>query len=217
MVFSAILPRKRKPDADVAVPVVVRHISCPYCGNVFSIMTLGSLRHKVDPEPEVPDGRGGRIANPEFGETHLANPITCPSCGRNFIAFVGVEFDEWSRSIKDVHVKLMKPDDPVARKLARWPHIGLVDPTVVEYRPFELSVYQNLDHFQEYNEDMSDIKAASLPSNGVPSGIPGSGYGDFDMGVGGRADGRRYPPPKKIPVGLNLRSRRRLWIPGISF
>ena len=197
-------------DNDVAVPVIIRHVSCPYCGRVFSIMTLGALRPRVDPNPIIYDGKGTPQPNPMFRETHIGNPIRCPACGRQFIAFVGVEYDDSSRSVRNVHVRISGDDEAYAKELMRWPHRGLVDPMVIEYRPFQILLYKNMEHFLEYNEGDVNIAATSLPSNGLPFRPEGEGApiatSTPTLSSMARGNGQ-YPPPVSIDTGLKLKRR----------
>lgn len=161
-VFRRILPMLgSKSSNNVAVPIVLRHITCPYCSSIFGVLTLGKISRKID-RNMITTINGRDDANPGFRETHLANPIKCPDCGGEFIVFVGVEYDQNYSEVKDVDVKIVTPNDPYVKQLSVWPHRGLVMRKVLEYSPHTVKIYESMDHFEQYNENAKDIAAASL-------------------------------------------------------
>ncbi len=156
-----IVSRDRS-DASIAIPVVLRHITCPYCSSIFGVMTLGKVSFKLDKRMVIESG-GRTHPNPRFRESHLANPIRCPDCGREFVVFVGVQYDFERGSVEDLDVKIALPDDPFVRQVSVWPHKGLVMTQVLEFSPFTVKIYDSMEHFEQYNKDrLSDIAAASL-------------------------------------------------------
>jgi len=194
VVFQWLLQHARggPPDVDVAVPMVLRYVSCPYCGRAYPVMVLASLRSRVDPRPIVSDG-GRSGVNPGFRESHLSNPIRCPYCGREYRVFAGVEYSPVSGSVRSVHVLVSRVEEPWVEAASRWPHTGLVKPSVLVYEPYTVTIYRDINHYREHNPD-EDIRVTSLPSqNGIlnlPSGA-GEGYG----------------PPQVVNVGMYVRRR----------
>ncbi len=176
-------------------------------GGFSPILTLGPLRKRVETEKYLLDSTGREHPNPHYKMTHLGNPIKCPYCQRDFVVFVGVEYDDWTRSVKDVHVDVARLEEPNVRELVRWPHVGLVDPMVVEFKPSEATIYANFEHYQEYNDDIDSLGAVSIPHNGVPSNDVGTGFHNFGGGGDGRGN-KGYPPPRKIQMGLTTKTRR---------
>ncbi len=169
-IFSFLTSRlfRRPRDIDVAMIVAIRHVACPYCNSIYGVLALAPVRERVDTRMTVFDGRG-EAPNPDFRNTHLANPVTCPVCGRNYRILAGVERRGLAGSIRSVHISVVKPDQPFVDEVSRWPHQGLVAREVLEYSPGRALLYDDLQHFEEYNKELGldDIKAASLPS-GVP-------------------------------------------------
>ncbi len=161
-VFKRIISRlNQREESRVAIPVILRHITCPYCSSIYGALTLGKVAKRIDKSMFMYNG-GKREANPRFRETHLANPIKCPDCGREFIVFVGVEYDYRFGEVRDIDVKIALPDDPIIKALSEWPHRGLVMRNVLEYTPYTVRVYESMEHFEQYNGEASDIAAASL-------------------------------------------------------
>jgi len=180
------------PREDVAVPLVLRYISCPYCGRAYPVMVLASLRSRVDPRPVVDDGVRS-VANPAFKESHLANPVRCPYCGREYRVFAGVEYSHVSESVRDVHVLVSRVEEPWVEAVSRWPHMGLVKPNILVYEPYTVTVYRDINHYREYNPD-EDIPATSLS--------PHSGFSESPGGHEGRSE-----PPQVVNLGARIRRR----------
>lgn len=147
----------------VAVVVIIRHLTCPYCSAIQGAMTLGLVTNRVDSNMYGPYGPGLGGFNPRFRETHLSNPLRCSVCGKLFYAFVGVEYDESYRKFTKVDVQIVRGDVRGIEHLLNWPHRGLVMKEVIEYSPFKARVYDSLDHFEEYNQGRThDIVISSL-------------------------------------------------------
>ncbi|MEB2835906.1 MAG: hypothetical protein GSR80_000757 [Desulfurococcales archaeon] len=182
-VFSFVLSGLRGLAAgegeDVALPVLVDKVSCPHCGSFYMAMTLGPLRRRVDRRPFLEAG-GKRIPNPAFRDTHLANPVKCPSCGRTFYIFVGVEYGR--AGIRAVDVRPL-PDEDEYKELVRWPHSGLVARQAIHYTPFRAAVYDSLRDLEEavlgeHEDEGEPTMVWSLPGIGpqlqeTPGGAPG--------------------------------------------
>ena len=164
----------------VAAIVVIRHLTCPHCSAIQGAMTLGRVVERVDPNMFVVSSGVASGFNPEFRETHLSNPLKCSVCGKTFYAFVGVEYDPSSRTVRNVDVQVVRSDMRGIEQILNWPHQGLVMREVIEYTPFQARVYDSLEHFEEYNKNnMQDIVISSLingtgtvvrPQNGTGNG-----------------------------------------------
>ena len=155
------------------------------------VMSLGPLRRKVDRRPFV-SGGGKSVVNPAFRESHLANPVRCPSCGRTFYLFVGVEYDK-KKGIRAVDVKPL-PDTEETRELARWPHLGVVARHAIHYTPFRVAVYESLQDLEEaLAEERGEEPAMvwSLPELGQQPRAPAAG---------GEGEGRRPQPMAVVEV-----------------
>ncbi|MEB3806811.1 MAG: hypothetical protein GSR73_04765 [Desulfurococcales archaeon] len=138
---------------------VIKYASCPYCGSIHPVLTLGLLTSKVDPHPTI--RRFGReMPNPRFKATHLTNPIRCPECNREYYIAVGVEAGYFPEEIRRVHVEILRGDDEITRELVNWPHMGLVDPMVIEYMRRRAYIYEDIDHYEEYNPGLLEAAFA---------------------------------------------------------
>ena len=176
---------------DVAAPVLVDKVSCPYCGSFYRVMALGPLRRRVDRRPFLESG-GRRVPNPAFRESHLANPVKCPSCGRVFRVFVGVEYDR-KRGLRSVDVKPMAESEEV-KELVRWPHAGVVTRYAIHYTPFRAAVYESLRDLEEaVLEEDQDGAGASIAWS-LPEMAGHSGPAQAEGGKGGE----RKPQPVTV-------------------
>ncbi len=156
----------------VAAIVVVSHLACPWCSTVFRGFFLGIVSRKVYTNIGTGDPQGGW--DERFGITHLANPVKCPYCRREFRVFVGVEADleAWPSRIRRVHVVVARGDEPWVEALSRWPHRGLVAKEVLEYTPNRVYVYKDINHFNSYNSGSDEVVVASLPADVVGRNNP---------------------------------------------
>ena len=202
MVFDLLFRNRAVNPNDVAIPLIVKYVACPYCNVVFTAMTLAALRPYVDPVAYV--RKGGRVVpNPLFKESHLANPIKCPDGGHKFWVFAGVMYGSGLRDIRAVHIVVAKDGDPVVRDLARWPHRGLVDPMVVEYSPSATYIYNSIEHYEKYNGSVDDLVS---PDTGVSNLAPPPLAQTVQGGEGG----------EPVKVELEDQSRVSGWVlPGI--
>ncbi len=163
-IFNILLNKNKiwhPEDNDVAITCVIKSISCPYCGSTYPVITLGALRRSVE-KKMYQDGNKFE-ANPEFKYTHLSNPIECPVCKRKYMVFVGVEYNRDHTELRGIHVKIAKLEDPLVKENIRWPHGGLVAKKVIEFNPpGQALLYDDIDHYMDYNEGGKEIKAGSL-------------------------------------------------------
>ena len=154
---------RRTDDADLAIPVLVDKVSCPYCGSFYTVITLGRLTWRLDKRVYL-TYEGRRVPNPAFRGTHLANPIRCPNCGRKYYVFVGVEYDR-KMGVRQIDVKPIPEDEKSIEKLIDWPHKGLVMKEAIHYTPFKAYLYESLDDLIESLSDEIEVGAASLPGS----------------------------------------------------
>jgi hypothetical protein len=163
VIFNNLFRGSRNLVNDIAVPVIIKYVACPYCNTVFTAMTLASLRPYIDTTPYITKN-GRELPNPRFKETHLANPINCPEQDHKFWVFVGVKYGSTISDIREVHILVSRNEDPIVSDLARWPHKGLVDPTVIEYSPSATYLYRSIEHYEQYNQGMEEMVAPETGS-----------------------------------------------------
>jgi len=161
-IFSHVLYKLRggpgEDASDMAVPVLVDMVSCPYCGAFFRALTLAPLRRRVDRRIFLGQGES-RTPNPTFAETHLANPIECPQCRRKFRVFVGVEYS--SEGVRSIDVRALREEE--SRGLVRWPHRGMVLPRALHFDGINLKLYRSLDDLLKAVAEDGGVQAYSLP------------------------------------------------------
>ena len=162
-------------DNDVASIIVIRNVSCPYCGSVYGVLALGAVRRRVRRTMSVMESYMVERCDPEFRDTHLANPIRCPVCGKEYIVFVGVEKNRLTDSYGSVHVKVSEKDDLIAEECSRWPHKGLVSLEVIEYTPGSVTVFRDMEQYMDYRGLATAVSPERNTLASVPRGLGEAG------------------------------------------
>ena len=172
---------------DVASILVIKHVACPYCSSIYGVMVLASnVCGRIEKNMFFDD----RSINYGFKETHLGNPIECVECSNKYIVFAAIERDRATRRIKDIHVKIVRYEEPYT-ELMRWPHMGLVSKNVIEYDPEEgAMIYDDLDHYASVNREDTTIVGTV---KGYPSGEA--------QNAAGEEPGGKFKPPAKVKFG----------------
>ncbi|MCE4602256.1 MAG: hypothetical protein F7B18_03650 [Desulfurococcales archaeon] len=173
---------------DVASILVIKHVACPYCSSIYSVVALASnVCGRIEKNPFYND----RSINEGFRETHLGNPIECTECSNTYIIFAAIERDKNSRRLKDIHVKVARHEEPYT-SLMRWPHMGLVGKSVIVYDPEEgAMIYDDFEHY------MSENKGDNIATGTIKGYVP-----ELAGAAGGNElEGGKSRPPKKVKLG----------------
>lgn len=173
-----LLVRSRGPER-VAI-VVVKYIACPYCGAIFPALTLGAVSRRISRTMfYINPLTATRVPNAAFRKTHVSNPVTCPSCGRELVVFVGVRESKWlseTRSIKEVHVVVKKKREEL-ESLYNWPPSGVVEARTIVYYGDHVKVYKSLEGYLSTEGEEEEIVAPPLAHQPEEGGEPGPGDG----------------------------------------